>query len=90
MRAKLRQPWEPEVAETDDLELDKENEKAETVESVSETKGIEKKSKKSKKSKDLKPQYDSSLLQSIYRTFLSEWWISGILKLVSGQFAPES
>ncbi|KAE9399630.1 multidrug resistance-associated ABC transporter [Gymnopus androsaceus JB14] len=76
LRAKLRQPWEPEVTET--------------VESSSDANGTEKnatttksKKSKSKKSKNLKPQYDSSLLQAIYRTFLSEWWISGILKLVS-------
>ncbi|KAF9067926.1 multidrug resistance-associated ABC transporter [Rhodocollybia butyracea] len=73
LRAKLRQPWEPEL----DTEV---NEKVDAVESSN---GKETRKFFGRKSKDIKAQYDSSLNQAIYHTFRVEWWISGIFKLVS-------
>ncbi|KAJ3720533.1 multidrug resistance-associated ABC transporter [Lentinula raphanica] len=87
LRHKLRQPWEPDSV---DVNIGQDNDvddmKKEKVDNdAPKTEATDKKRSCSilRRSKRVKPQYDSSLLQAIYRTFLTEWWISGMLKLVS-------
>ncbi|KAJ3915478.1 multidrug resistance-associated ABC transporter [Lentinula edodes] len=78
LRQKLRQIWEAEVT---DAIPEQDNDSDSAYEGSSDTQKTDE--KKSVNKKNIEPKYDSSLLQAIYITFKAEWWISGMLKLIS-------